>query len=129
LILGSNGPDFGPARLEKGAILTEKAVLIEAAEAAAKVVATEGRQRESSIAAAESRKLTLIWEWTQAGIAIIVVVTTMIATIISTFKDSKAETPGVLSSALFLVMGFYFGRNQHRTGRRDRASDDPNRDD
>lgn len=128
MILGSNGPNFGSARLEKGCILSDKTTLVEAAEAAAKVEATEGRQRESSLAAAESRKLSLIWEWTQAGIAVMVVVTTMIATIISTFKDSKAETPGVLSSALFLVMGFYFGRNQQRTGRRDRVTDEFNRD-
>lgn len=103
--------------------MTDKDTIVEVAEVAAKVVATEVKKTESDIAAAESRRLSLIWEWTQALIAMAVVLTAMMATIIQILKDSKVETPGILTSALFLVMGYYFGRNQTRVGRRERASD------
>jgi hypothetical protein len=60
---------------------------------------------------ASARNINLIWEVTQATIALSVVG----ATVISAFY--LAEENSLLGNAFFLVIGFYFGRTNHaRTG-------------
>lgn len=60
---------------------------------------------------ASARNINLIWEVTQASIAIAVVG----ATVTSAFY--LAEENSLLGNAFFLVIGFYFGRTNHaRTG-------------
>ena len=53
------------------------------------------------------RRIHLIWEFTQALIAISIVC----ATVVSVFR--LPETSELMSNALFLVLGFYFGRTNH----------------
>jgi hypothetical protein len=60
---------------------------------------------------ASARNMNLIWEVTQAVIALSVVG----ATVISAFY--LVEENSLLGNAFFLVIGFYFGRTNHaRTG-------------
>lgn len=59
------------------------------------------------------RKINLIWEYSQAAIAMIVVVCNMAAALFYVFHLKDTNVPPVLSSSLFLVIGFYFGRTNH----------------
>lgn len=59
------------------------------------------------------RKINLIWEYSQAAIALIVVVCNMVAALFYVFHQQDLNVPPVLSSSLFLVIGFYFGRTNH----------------
>lgn len=62
---------------------------------------------------AGQRKINLIWEITQAFIAVIVVLSNMTAAIYNVFKDRPVDVPMILSSSLFLIIGFYFSRTNH----------------
>jgi len=62
---------------------------------------------EQDRAALGHRRINMVWEITQAFIAISVVV----ANLLAAFYLSAANT--VLSNAFFLVIGFYFGRTNH----------------
>jgi hypothetical protein len=64
---------------------------------------------QQDITTAGQRRVNLIWEFTQAAIAILIVVANVIAELGG--KDGKGST--VLSSAMFLVIGFYFSRTNH----------------
>jgi hypothetical protein len=70
---------------------------------------------QEDLITAGQRRINLIWEWTQAAIALIVVLANMIVGVsngmVST--DKRPEYPVILSSALFLVVGFYFSRTNH----------------
>jgi len=57
------------------------------------------------------RRVNLIWEITQAIIAIIVTVSTMAVAVRRSW--SIDEYPVILSSAFFLIIGFYFSRTNH----------------
>lgn len=59
------------------------------------------------------RKINLIWEYSQASIALIVVICNMIAALFNVLNHKDINVPPVLSSSLFLVIGFYFGRTNH----------------
>lgn len=63
---------------------------------------------------AGQRKINLIWEITQALIAIIVVVVNMIASLYNVFQGRDIDVPMILSSSLFLIIGFYFSRTNHQ---------------
>jgi uncharacterized integral membrane protein len=69
---------------------------------------------EEDINTASQRKINLIWEWTQAIIAIVVVMSNMIAAIFNVFKGKDVDVPMILSSSLFLIIGFYFARTNHQ---------------
>jgi hypothetical protein len=60
------------------------------------------------------RKINLIWEVTQATIAIVVVLSNMIAALVNVFRGLDIDVPLILSSSLFLVIGFYFARTNHQ---------------
>lgn len=60
------------------------------------------------------RKVNLIWEYTQAFIAILVIISNMIAGLYYAFTGNEGGVPSVLSSCLFLVIGFYFSRTNHQ---------------
>lgn len=64
---------------------------------------------QEDITTAGQRKVNLIWELTQALIAIAIVVANVIVEVSG--RDVKGST--VLSSAMFLVIGFYFSRTNH----------------
>lgn len=59
------------------------------------------------------RKINLIWETTQAIISVVVVLANMTVGVYQGISPTHVEFPPVLSSALFLVVGFYFSRTNH----------------
>jgi cobalamin synthase len=78
-------------------------------------MSTENRD-EHQLRSAGQRKINLIWESTQATIAIAVTLSTVAASVyLSLQSDKTAYT--FLTNILFVVIGFYFGRTNHnRTG-------------
>ena len=61
------------------------------------------------------RRINLIWEITQAVIAICVTMTTLyVASALAVHGGADMVTFGLLSNAFFLVIGFYFGRTNHQ---------------
>jgi hypothetical protein len=75
---------------------------------------------------AGQRRVNLIWEYSQAGIALLVVAANIVYAFIqtlipgaSTLAQASGQS-GLLSNAFFLVIGFYFGRTNHA-----RIGDDP----
>jgi hypothetical protein len=81
---------------------------------------------EQDLRTAGQRRINLIWEYTQAGIAISVVFANIFYIFALLFTGevapSVAAAAGLLSNAFFLVIGFYFGRTNHA-----RIGDDPDR--
>jgi hypothetical protein len=57
--------------------------------------------------ATRQNTIYLMWETTQALVAISLVMATIYSSLFST------EIPETLKNALFIVMGFYFGRTNH----------------
>lgn len=63
---------------------------------------------------AGQRRVNLIWEWTQAVLAVQIIIANMVVGIVQGLGYAgNREYPVILSSALFLVIGFYFGRTNH----------------
>lgn len=60
---------------------------------------------------AGQRKVNLIWEYTQSGIAITVVFFTMIAGVYAMIYSK--DIPSIISVAFGMVTGFYFSRTNH----------------
>lgn len=70
--------------------------------------------QQEDITTAGQRKVNLIWEYSQAVIALLVVVANMIVgTYHGIWKSGESDYPFILSSSLFLVIGFYFSRTNH----------------
>lgn len=69
--------------------------------------------------AAAQRRLNMIWEYTQAAIAVSVVAANLMFAFVVSAGGSR-----LLESAFFLVIGFYFGRTNHaRIGDRNQLDD------
>lgn|SRR5678816_2803916 len=69
---------------------------------------------QEDVTTAGQRRINLIWEITQAIIAVLVVGANMAVAIAQGLgATSSREFPSILSSALFLVVGFYFSRTNH----------------
>jgi hypothetical protein len=66
---------------------------------------------QQDLTTAGQRRVNLLWEYTQAIIAIVVTVCTMTAGAYATFN--KSETPPVLNISFGMVIGFYFSRTNH----------------
>lgn len=62
---------------------------------------------QQDLTVAGQRKINLIWEVTQAGIALMIT-----AAVIYTMITSKANEQ--VSNAFFLIIGFYFSRTNHQ---------------
>lgn len=64
---------------------------------------------------AGQRRINLIWELTQAFIALAVVLSNMIVAVYDGLHlpSQRAEFPVILSSSMFLIVGFYFARTNH----------------
>jgi len=60
---------------------------------------------------AGQRQINLIWERTQSGIAVCVVVVTMIASVLAMIRD--VMIPNLIAVAFGTVIGFYFSRTNH----------------
>lgn len=68
---------------------------------------------QEDLTTAGQRKVNLVWEYTQSAIVIFVVLSNMIAALFNVFHKVDLNVPAVLSSALFMVLGFYLGRTNH----------------
>ena len=70
---------------------------------------------EHALVTAGQRKINVLWEYTQAAIAIIVVLANMGVSIHIGLCHGSTDfsMPPVLSNTLFLVVGFYFSRTNH----------------
>jgi hypothetical protein len=72
-------------------------------------------QAEFSVMRDGQRKINLIWERTQAAIALIIVLANVSAWIAATVRGhDAASVPAGLTDALFVVVGFYYGRTNHQ---------------
>ena len=69
---------------------------------------------QQDLTTAGQRKVNLIWEFTQAAIAVLVVMSNMIAAMYNVFLGRSVDVPMILSSSLFLIIGFYFSRTNHQ---------------
>lgn len=68
---------------------------------------------QQDLVAAGQRKINLIWEYTQSTISILTVVANMIVAVWDGLHTTHADFPVILSSSLFLIVGFYFSRTNH----------------
>ncbi len=68
---------------------------------------------QEDLTTAGQRKINLIWEYTQAIIALMVVIATMWAGVYTAISHSADQIPTVLSLAFGTVVGFYFSRTNH----------------
>lgn len=72
---------------------------------------------EQDLRSAGQRRINYIWEYTQAGIAVITVGSNILYIFILLFiHDVSANATNaatLLANAFFLVIGFYFGRTNH----------------
>lgn len=80
---------------------------------------------EQDLRTAGQRAINLLWERTQAGIAIGVVGANIIYVFVVLFiappeHASSLDSASLLRNAFFLIVGFYFGRTNHA-----RIGDDP----
>ena len=66
---------------------------------------------QEDLTTAGQRKVNLIWEYTQAAIALMVVLATLIAGAIGMLKD--VQVPTIIAVAFGMVTGFYFSRTNH----------------
>lgn len=67
---------------------------------------------EEDLKTAGQRRINMIWEYTQAGIALLVVLAN-VAYVFVAVICSKATQSELFANAFFLVIGFYFGRTNH----------------
>lgn len=68
---------------------------------------------QEDLTTAGQRKINLIWEYTQAAIALLVTLSNMIVAVQQAFDVVQRPFPVILSSSLFLIVGFYFSRTNH----------------
>jgi hypothetical protein len=71
---------------------------------------------QEDLTTAGQRRINLIWEYTQALIAIIVVITTMVVSALTAYYQNQnvnAQVPNLIAVAFGTVVGFYFSRTNH----------------
>lgn len=69
---------------------------------------------QEALTTAGQRRINLIWEYTQAFIAIVTVLGNVAVGVFFAFKGIPAgEYPDALSNVLFVIIGFYFARSNH----------------
>lgn len=80
--------------------------------------ATQAKETESERVTFGQRRINLVWEATQAVIAVSVTTATLLVAVVLTIRGDASQAAFLLlSNAFFLVVGFYFGRTNHaRTG-------------
>jgi len=80
-------------------------------------IKAKGEVDAAALKVAGQRRVNIIWEVTQAVIAILVTSSTLFVASSLAFRQSGDTTINLLSNAFFLVVGFYFSRTNHtRTG-------------
>lgn len=69
---------------------------------------------QEDITTAGQRRVNLIWEFTQSFVTIVVVLANMIVASVNGMHGGSAQDhPVILSSSLFLILGFYYSRTNH----------------
>lgn len=68
---------------------------------------------QAALVAAGQRRINIIWEYTQSLISIAVVLANMIVAVSDGLTEAARPFPVILSSSLFLIVGFYFSRTNH----------------
>lgn len=68
---------------------------------------------QEDITLAGQRRINLLWEWTQAIIAVTVVIATMALMVYKVVANSAVDVPDLMVGLLFLVVGTYFQRTNH----------------
>jgi len=68
---------------------------------------------QEDVTTAGQRRINLIWEYTQAVIALMVVASTMGAGVYMALTHSADQLPTIMSVAFGTVVGFYFSRTNH----------------
>jgi hypothetical protein len=68
---------------------------------------------QEDITTAGQRRVNLIWEYTQAFIAVIVVAATMGSAMFNVFTKNTMEIPNIIAAAFGIVVGSYFQRTNH----------------
>ena len=56
----------------------------------------------------------MVWEYTQAAVALLVTITTLTLCIVLVARGETTQALQLMSSAFFLIIGFYFGRTNHQ---------------
>jgi hypothetical protein len=69
--------------------------------------------RQQDITHAGQRRINLIWEYTQAIIAIFTVFATLGTAMYMEIAGKTAQVPTIFSTAFGMIVGFYFARTNH----------------
>lgn len=72
---------------------------------------TEPQQQESDRGSAGQRRVNLLWESTQATMTVLIVAANVAAVFLDTVSKEAQLT---LTNAMFVVLGFYYGRTNHQ---------------
>lgn len=100
-------PATEAARVSAGAAV-DAAKLIASADVEAILTAALAQVTADALAAQRKNQINALWERMQAVIAAILTLSVVTAA----FRDPE-HIPLVLTNALFVVLGFYFGRTNH----------------
>ncbi len=68
---------------------------------------------QQDISTAGQRKVNLIWEYTQASVAVMVVGANIVVWVGTSLFGKEVKIPEGLTNAMFLIVGFYFSRTNH----------------
>jgi hypothetical protein len=70
---------------------------------------------QEDLTTAGQRRVNLIWEYTQSFVTLLVVATNMVVAGVNAISGTGVvrEHPVILSSSLFLILGFYYSRTNH----------------
>jgi hypothetical protein len=83
---------------------------------------------QQDLTTAGQRRVNLIWEYTQAIIAISVVMASVVVASWLALLGRGGEFPVILTSLVMLIIGFYFSRTNHQaiggTGLKANVSDE-----
>jgi hypothetical protein len=68
---------------------------------------------QQDVTTAGQRRINLIWEFTQAIIAVGVVIANITVWVNAAFHGTPEPISAGLTNAMFLIIGFYFSRTNH----------------
>lgn len=68
---------------------------------------------QEDLTVAGQRRVNLIWEYTQSFVTVVVVLANMVVAVSNGINGTLLEHPSILSSSLFLILGFYYSRTNH----------------
>jgi len=70
---------------------------------------------QEDLVTAGQRKINLIWEYTQSTVTLLVVMANLAVAVTNGINGNKGmnDHPVILSTSLFLILGFYYSRTNH----------------